>query len=405
MKKVLLTAAVMLATCTLSAQKTVVKEAKSAKSEPAKAAQIIEPALSNPETANDPETWKLAGDFQKAIYDEENMKLYIPNGKADTSKLYNSLAKMFDYYVKCDEVEQAKVASGELKKPKLRKKLASTLVKVRPNLTNAGSDSYNAGNYASALKFFGLYCDAINTPMFADMDEVKNDTLVPLIANYAVLAANSLKDNAAIIKYAEIGKNHKEEGYRSLMCLAEVYKTGEAKDSIKWLAAVKEGVAKFPSQEYFVGNLMDYYIQKGQVKEALAEMDGIIANNPSPYFYYVKGVLQYENKDYEGALATLKSIVDKNNGFVAEAYSKMGDCYFFPGQDIEEENSKLSMDDPKYAEGEAKIKELYAKAQPYYEKAKELAPDNKQLWGQFLLRIYWKLNKAEYEALEKELGY
>ena len=150
---------------------------------------------------------------------------------------------------------------------------------------------------------------------------------------------------------------------------------------------------------------MDNYIQKGQVKEALAEIDGIIANNPSAYFLYVKGVLQYENKDYEGALATLQQIVDKNDGFVAEAYSKMGDCYFFPGQDIEESNSKLAMDDPKYAEGEAKIKELYAKALPYYEKAKEFAPDNKALWGQYMLRIYWKLNRAEYEALEKELGY
>jgi len=30
---------------------------------------------------------------------------------------------------------------------------------------------------------------------------------------------------------------------------------------------------------------------------------------------------------------------------------------------------------------------------------------NKQLWGNYLLNIYWKLNRGEYEALEKELGY
>ncbi len=405
MKKILLSAAVLFSACAVSAQVSVVKEAKSAKSDPVKAAEIILPALSDPTTASDPETWKLAGDFQKSIYDEENMKLYLPGGKADTAKLYSSLAKMFEYYLKCDEVEQAKVQSGELKKAKLRKKIAKDLKAVRPNLTNAGSDAFNAGNHANALKFFGLYCDAVSTPVFSDMDEIKNDTLVPLIANYATLAASSLQDNAAVLKYAELGKNHKDEGYRALMCMAEVYKSEEAKDSVKWLATIKEGVERFPSQEYFVGNLMDNYIQKGQVKEALAEMDGIIANNPSAYFMYVKGVLQYENKDYDGAIATLQKIVDKNDGFVAEAYSKMGDCFFFPGQTIEEENSKLSMDDPKYAEGEAKVKEYYTKAQPYYEKAKEIAPDNKALWGQFLLRIYWKLNKAEYENLEKELGY
>lgn len=405
MKKILFSAALLFTVCSMSAQESVVKEAKSAKSDPVKAAEILEPALVDPSTASDPETWKLAGDFQKAIYDEENMKLYLPDGQADTTKLYSSLAKMFEYYTKCDEVEQAKVNSGELKKPKLRKKLAKTLVTVRPNLTNAGSDAYNAGNYANALKFFGLYVDAPQNPLFADEDAVKNDTLTPLIANYAALAANTLKDEAAVIKYATIGKNHKDEGYRSLMCLAEVYGKGEKTDSVQWLATIKEGVEKFPDQEYFIGNLMDYYIQKGKIDEGLTQINEILANNPTPYFMYVKGVLQYEKKDYEGAIATFNEIIAKNGDFVAESYSKIGDCYFFPAQVIVEENANLSMDDPKYATNEGKIKELYEKAKPFYEKAKELKPDNKQLWGQYLLNIYWKLNKSEYEALEKELGY
>ena len=85
--------------------------------------------------------------------------------------------------------------------------------------------------------------------------------------------------------------------------------------------------------------------------------------------------------------------------------SKIGDCYFFPAQIIVEENAKLAIDDPKYNENESKIKELYEKAKPYYEKAKELKPDNKALWGNYLLNIYWKLNRAEYDSLEKELGY
>lgn len=405
MKKVLFTAALFFAACAASAQESVVKEAKSAKANPEEAAKIIEPALADPTTANDPETWKLAGDFQKAIYDDENMKLYLPGGKADTARLYNSLAKMFEYYMKCDEVEQAKVKSGELKKPKLRKKLAKELATVRPQLTNAGIEAFNSNNYPNALKYFGLFVDAPASPVFEDNAEIKNDTLTPLFANYAALAANFVKDNAAIIKYATIGKEHKEEGYHSLMCLAEVYGKGETPDSAQWLATIKEGVEKFPAQEYFIGNLMDFYIQKGKVDEGLTQIDAVLAKNPSPYFMYVKGVLQYEKKDYDAAIATFNEIIAKNAEFVAEAYSKIGDCYFFQGQSIEEETSKISMDDPKYAEGEAKVKDFYSKAQPFYEKAKELAPDNKQLWGQFLLRIYWKLNKAEYDALEKELGY
>lgn len=406
MKKVLFTAALFFTACAVSAQESVVKEAKSAKSDPSKAATILEPALVDPSTANDPETWKLAGDLQKSIYDDENMKLYLPGGQADTTKLYNSLAKMFEYYMKCDEVEQAKVKSGELKKPKLRKKLAKSLATVRPQLTNAGSDAFNKGNYADALKYFGLFVETPQNPMFEEVAEVKNDTLVPLIANYAVMAANSLNDNNSVIKYAPLGKNHKEEGWRSLMCLADAYSKGETPDSTKWMETIKEGAEKFPSQNYFVGNLMDYYIQKGKIDEALTQINSLLAKDPSStYFTYVKAVLLYEKKDYDGTIAACNDIIAKNGELVAEANAKIGDCYFFPGQVVEEENSKISMDDPKYAEGEAKVKELFAKAQPYYEKARELQPDNKQLWGQYLLRIYWKLNKAEYDALEKELGY
>lgn len=402
MKKVLFTAALFFTACAVSAQESVVKEAKSAKSDPTKAATILEPALVDPSTANDPETWKLAGDLQKSIYDDENMKLYLPGGQADTTKLYNSLAKMFEYYMKCDEVEQAKVKSGELKKPKLRKKLAKSLATVRPQLTNAGSDAFNKGNYADALKYFGLFVETPQNPMFEEVAEVKNDTLVPLIANYAVMAANSLNDNNSVIKYAPLGKNHKEEGWRSLMCLADAYSKGETPDSTKWMETIKEGAEKFPSQNYFVGNLMDYYIQKGKIDEALTQINSLLAKDPSStYFTYVKAVLLYEKKDYDGTIAACNDIIAKNGELVAEANAKIGDCYFFPGQVVEEENSKISMDDPKYAEGEAKVKELFAKAQPYYEKARELQPDNKQLWGQYLLRIYWKLNKAEYDALEK----
>ena len=91
MKKVLFTVALMFGAMVASAQVSVVKEAKSMKKDPAAAAKVLEAALTNPETANDPNTWQLAGDLQKAIYDEENMKLYVPGGQADMPKMYNAM--------------------------------------------------------------------------------------------------------------------------------------------------------------------------------------------------------------------------------------------------------------------------------------------------------------------------
>ena len=134
MKKVLFAVALLFGAFTVSAQESVVKEAKKLKGKPEEAAKVLEAALTNPETANNPETWKLAGDFQKAIYDAENEKMYLAavdkSKVADTAKMYNSLGKLFEYYLKCDEVEQAQVASGALKKAKLRKKNAEALKAV-----------------------------------------------------------------------------------------------------------------------------------------------------------------------------------------------------------------------------------------------------------------------------------
>ena len=408
MKKVLFTVALLAGAFAASAQVSVVKEAKAMKKDPAAAAKVLEAALTNPETANDPNTWQLAGDLQKAIYDEENMKMYLPGGQADMPKMYNAMLKMFDYYLKCDEVELAGVANGTIKKAKLRKKNQETLLKVRPNLANGGVEAFNVNNYEEAQKYFGLFVDVVENPMFADQAAVlKADTLNSLYANYATMAAGlrDPKDVASVIKYGTIGKENPSEGWRALMFMAEVYGDKEQGDSIKWLETIKDGAQRFPEQDFFVGNIMDYYLQRGMVDEGLAQIDQLIAANEKPYFLYVKGVLLYEKKDYAGAQAALDKVIAAGGDLAAEAYAKKGDCYFFPAQKIVEENSALSIDDPKYNANEAKIKEAYEQAKPFYEKAKELEPDNQQIWGQMLLRIYWTLNKAEYEALEKEMGY
>ena len=409
MKKVLFTVALMFGAFVASAQQSVVKEAKSLmKKDPAAAAQMIEAALTNSETANDPNTWQVAGDIQKTMYDEENMKMYLPGGQADMPRMYNSLVKMFEYYLKCDDVEQAGVANGTVKKAKLRKKNAENLLKVRTNLSNGGVEAFNANDYEGAQKYFGLFVDVVDHPMFADQAAaLKADTLNTLFANYAAMAAGMRdpKDVASVIKYGNIGKENASEGWRALMFMAEVYGNKESGDSIKWLETIKEGAQRFPEQDFFVGNIMDYYLQRGMVDEGLAQIDQLLASNEKPYFLYVKGVLLYEKKDYEAAHAALDKVIAAGGDLAAEAYSKKGDIYFFPAQQIVEENSSLNIDDPKYNANEAKIKEAYELAKPFYEKAKELEPDNKQIWGQMLLRIYWTLNKAEYEALEKEMGY
>lgn len=414
MKKVLFTVALMFGAFAASAQQSVVKEAKGLmKKDPTAAAQKIEAALTNPETANDPNTWQLAGDIQKAIYDAENDINYMvqagieKNKTADLPKMFNSLLKMFDYYMKCDEVEQAKVASGELKKAKLRNKNVDALLQRRPNLAYGGSEAFGANDYVAATKFFGTYVDVVESPMFeAKVVELKADTLYPLYATYAAMSASlsEPKNLDAIIKYGAIGKADKKEGWKGLLYMSEAYK--EKGDTIKWLDTVKEGVSLFPEIQQFIGGLMDYYLSKGMIEEALAEIDKQLAVGKTPFLLHVKSVLLNEKRDYEGAMAVADEIIAMGGEFQAEAYAMKGNCYYNPAQLLLLENNELSLEDPKYNANLAKIKDAYAKAMPFYEQAQKLAPQNTALWGNPLLRIYYDLNKAtEYDILSKELGY
>ena len=414
MKKVLFTAALMFGAMVASAQVSVVKEAKSKKSNPAEAAQIIEAALTNPETANDPETWKLAGDFQKAIYDAEYEPYYLANQGLPTNKvadkptMFNSLMKMFEYYIKCDEVEQAKVANGELKKAKLRKKNANTLMSHRIVLFEGGADAYEKGDYPTAIKFFGMFVDMASNPMFEEKAaELQADENISLAAVYAAMSAyfSDPRNNEAIIKYGPIGKNHKTEGYRALQFMVDVYADKENGDLNKKVETLKEGIEKYPEQEYFVQEMANYHLEKGSIEEGLAIIDNVLTSVEKPYYTYLKGVFEYEKKDFNAANATFDKIIASGSDFAAEAYAMKGNIYLLPAQKLIEENSTLSADDPKYYTNEEKIKEAFELAQPLYEKAKEVEPENKELWGQKLYLIYYKLNNPKYQDLEKELGY
>ena len=85
------------------AQEKNVKEAKSiageVKPDFAKAEQLINEALTNPETKDNAATWDVAGYIQKRINEKEMENAYLRK-PYDTLKVYNSVLNMYNYYVK-----------------------------------------------------------------------------------------------------------------------------------------------------------------------------------------------------------------------------------------------------------------------------------------------------------------
>jgi len=379
--------------------------------------------LTNAETKDVADTWDVAGFVQKRRSEKEMEKAYLRK-PYDTLQVFTSALKMCKYYLKCDELAQIPNEKGKIKN-KFRKANAAAVKAELGNLINGGIQYYNmmldqerSGNSGEAqgkkaLDCFAMYIDASASPMFEEENLLQTDTVLPQIAYFAALAATKVKDYDAVIKYAPYGYSDKENGKYAMEFVVSALK--EKGDTDKWLAALKEGLQKFPDHAFFFGNLIDYYTNNNKFDEATAFADEMLAKDPSNTFYlYVKGYLyhnQYNNLKMDGKNEEADAALDKGLEFYkktieadanyAEAHSNIGLIYCLKAQDFSEK-AVTDVNDPKYAEDQVKLKSFYEQAKPYYEKARALKPENKDLWLQGLYRVYYNLNMGpEFEEIGK----
>ena len=105
-------------------------------------------------------------------------------------------------------------------------------------------------------------------------------------------------------------------------------------------------------------------------------------------------------KDYDKAIEFYKKTIEVDPNY-AEAYSNLGLIYCLQAQDFSEK-ATTDVNNPKYKDDQATLKAFYEKARPNYEKAKELKPDQKDLWLNGLYRVYYNLQMGpEFDAIEK----
>ena len=401
MKRVLFSMVLLMAVSFAFAQEKNVKEAKSiageVKPDFAKAEQLINEALTNPETKDNAATWDVAGYIQKRINEKEMENAYLRK-PYDTLKVYNSVLNRYNYFVKCDELAQIPNEKGKIKN-KYRSANSKTILAERPNLINGGIQYFNLNQNEEALKFFAAYVDAATLPMLEKENLLEKDTILPQVAYYATLAADRVGDKDAVMKYAQYALKDKENGQFAMQLLTDAYKAKG--DTAKWVEKLQEGIVKFPENQYFFANLVDYYSSSNQNDKAMQFANDMLAKDPNNKLYlYVKAYLYHNMKDYEKAIEFYKKTLDVDPTY-AEACSNLGLVYLLQAQDYADK-APTDINDPNYATAQANIKKFYEEAKPYYEKARELKPDQKDLWLQGLYRVYYNLNMGpEFEAIEK----
>ena len=349
MKRVLFSMVLLMAVSFTFAQQKSVKEAKGIASDVKpdfkKAEQLINGALTNPETKDDAATWDVAGLIQKKINEKEMENAYLRK-PYDTLKVYNSVLNMYNYYVKCDELAQIPNEKGKIKN-KYRKANASTILVERPNLINGGIQYFNLDKNKEALQFFATYVESASYPMLAEQNLAKTDTLLAQIAYYATLAADRVGDKDAIIKYAPAALEDKDGGKFAMQLMADAYKAKG--DTAAWVKSLEEGILKFPGNDYFFANLVDYYTSSNQASKAMEFADRMLSTDANNKLYlYVKAYLYHNMKEYDNAIEFYKKAIAADPEY-AEAYSNVGLVYLMKAQDYADK-ATTDINDPKYAE-------------------------------------------------------
>jgi tetratricopeptide (TPR) repeat protein len=404
MKKSAFTLALCLIACTSFGQKKVVStvknDIKGSNPNIEEARTAIKGALANPETENDAEAWYIAGLVENKQFDTEKVK-EVMNLAPNEDVMYPALDRIFPYFSKADELDQLPDAKGKVK-PKYRKDIKSIMSANRPYYINAGSYFYEKGNYQKAYDNFRFYTDMTKLPMYeGDKDKFEalaSDTNAIKIRYFAALAASLIPNHDASIElYNEIKDYGFNENDIYKQLASEYHQKG---DTTGFVNILEQGAAKFPEESYFILNLININIGRGEVDQAINYLQKAIATNPGDaQLYDVLGLVYENNKEMDKAIASIKKSLEIDPDY-ADALSHLGRIYYNLG--IETRGAADNISDIKlYNKEIEKVEGYFNDAIPYFEKAYSLNPKDSD--AVFALRnIYYSLkNNAEYEKWDK----
>ncbi|MBO4443166.1 MAG: tetratricopeptide repeat protein [Bacteroidaceae bacterium] len=371
----------------------------------AEAEKLINQAIENPHTKVLADTWNTAGQIQKKLYDKENEKMYLQQPYSE-DVFFGSLSKMFTYFNKCDEIESQPNAKGKVVR-KYREANAEQLQGIRPNLVSGGVTYFNKDDNQRAYDLFSQYIESANYPMLEKYNFAKTDTFINVVSYYASLAGMKMEKYDLALKYIDNALDDPEVGENAMQYKCMAY--GSMGDTIAWVKTLKEAVEKYPNKDYFYSNLISYYNNHDQNDELMAFADNQLkSGNDLPIFYFVKGFISQNAKDYDAAIEQYKNTIEKDPNYVG-AYRNLGICYCQLAQDKSDAITTLSMKSKEYKNGMEEVKAYYRQALPIYEKLRTLDdgtdPDVKIAWQSGLYTCYYMLNMGpEFEAIEKEMG-
>lgn len=335
--------------------------------------------------------WSVLFDAVRKQYEQGNEKLYLKQAY-DTAKLFNLTKELFTVAGELDSVEMVPDRKGK-RDIEFRKQHAEYLNRIRPNLYNGGAWFVYKHRYAEAYDFFDCYIECASSPLFRSYDYAKKDSRLSSAAYWAVYAGYKMKDSKKTLHHAyEALKDTAHYNYM-LQYLAETYK--QDKDTVRYLATLKEGFKRTPKFPFFFPRLVDYYVTTNQPDSAMQVVDSALeVDAKNQVFLFAKSTLMLSAGKYKDCISICDQIIAADS-LMAEAYYNAGLAYFNLAVELDK-NYQVS----RKRSGE--ITKYYQQAMPYLEKYRQLEPDQTDKWALPLYTIYLNLNLGkEFDEIDK----
>ncbi len=260
------------------------------------------------------------------------------------------------------------------------------------------------GNLKGACEAFDHYQNfAKDYPEVANSEKVKNP-MYPYsqFAFNIYYTAYNAKDYATMAKYHDLAMQYDDDQSKEFVRQSSVQVYLQQGDTLGWVNACKELIKENPSSETsetYTQNLLAYYSKKGNDQmEKFA--DEILAIAPeSKIANYGKGFSLFVKQKYAEALTYYEKTVAVDPDYMEGNY-QCGSCLYNIGKD-----NYNTIRDKKYSsqaaadkEAETKVKSYFRKAMPYFEKVRELLPDDPSHWAGELKIIYGNLGMKKEAA-------
>ena len=404
MKKVLFTVALCVVASASFAQKKAVKEAESlAKGTTpdfTEARALIKGALENPETKDNAQTWYVAGFIEDQQFNQEQAKQMLGQ-QPNEPVMYEALGSILPYFEKSYELDQLPNEKGKVK-PKWKKKIKGILSANHVYYINGGAYYFDQKDYKKAYDFFEQYLKISDLEMFKGEPVAERDSNFMTVQFYSAVAATQLGDSKTAIAALERAKNtdYRANDVYQYLC----YEYEQAKDTVNLEKTLKEGMQKFPDEPYYLLSLINQYIYSNRNNEAIEYLNTAISKDPkNAQLYDVMGrVYETGVKDYAKAEEYFKKALEIDPNYV-ESISNLGRVYYNQGVNKQGEANMIN-DAKQYQVELEKAKEFFRQALPYFEKAHEMKPDERE-YMIALRGIYYNLNMGDkFEAIEAEMN-